>query len=164
MGKYVIAAYQLVFCVLMLMASLFFEFVVKLTPCALCLFQRFLVVTLIIMAFATLIRLLQKKSAIVYRVISILIAGLGMLVAWRHIWLQQNASLAMDATCLPDISYMLKVMSLPQVAFKIFSQAGAECSKIKWSLFGYSMPFWVGFMYFIYITSQLISVYFERKN
>ena len=158
------AAYQLAFCVFMLMASLFFEFVVKLTPCALCLVQRFLVVALIITAFATLIRLLQKKSALAYRVISILVAGLGLLVAWRHIWLQQNASLALDATCLPDISYMLKVMSLPQVAFKIFSQAGAECSKIKWSFLGYSMPFWVGFMYMSYIGSQLISVYIERKN
>ncbi len=158
------AIYQLVFCVLMLMASLFFEFVVKLTPCALCLAQRFLVVSLIVMAFVTLTRLIQKKTAFVYRIISILIAVMGVLFSWRHIWLQQNASLALDATCLPDISYMLRVMSLPQVAFKIFSQAGAECSKIKWSFLGYSMPFWVGFMYVIYITSQLFSIRLERKD
>lgn len=161
--KVVFAAVQLLFCLCMFFASIFFEYVIKLTPCALCLVQRFLIIFLIILALLTFLQLRRDKSAIILRSFSLFVCFLGIAVSLRHVWLQDNASLIAASSCLPDITFMLRVMPLPEVITKLFTHGGSECSKIKWSFLGLTMPAWVAYMYFIYAFSLVYSLVCERK-
>ena len=148
----------------MLVVSIFFEIVVKLTPCVLCLVQRALVVLLLVVALVTLIRVIKHKKVFILRIISTVISFFGLAVSGRHIWLQQNADAYKSMTCLPDLSYMLKVMTIPEIISRVLSHAGAECAKVDWSFLGLSMPFWVGVLFLIYIISQLVSIKIEKSD
>ena len=159
-----LAICQFLFCLFMLAASIFFEIVVKLTPCVLCLVQRTLVALLLIVALVTVVRVFKHKKVFYLRIISTLISILGLAVSGRHIWLQQNADAFKSMTCLPDISYMLKVMTIPEIISRVISHAGAECAKVDWSFLGLSMPFWVGVLFLLYITSQLVSIRLEKSS
>ena len=163
-NKSFLSIFQLAFCVIMLSSSFLFEYVLNLSPCLLCLVQRVIVSILLLLAIFTLIRVVKGMRVWVFRGISIIVSLLGVLVAWRHVWLQQNAVFFDSVSCLPDIHYMLKVMSLSQVITHIISNVGSECTEVKWTFIGYSMPFWVGVMYFFYMTSQIISLFHERNN
>ena len=158
------ARIQLLFCICMFSASIFFEYVVKLTPCALCLVQRFIIIILTVFALFTLIQLRREKSVVLLRANSLFFCLLGVAVSFRHIWLQDNAALLENDSCLPNISFMLRVMPLPDVLEKLFTHGGSECSKIKWSFLGLTMPAWVAYMYFIYAFSLVYSFVCERNS
>jgi disulfide bond formation protein DsbB len=150
---------QFLFLVLMMVASYFFEYVVKLTPCALCVVQRVLICGLLVNALWTIWRVRRGMTVVGTQVMAIILTLLGLLVAWRHIWLQQHADIMADAACLPDIRFMLKMMPLPEVIMRLFSHGGAECSKIKWQFLGLTMPGWVAISYVLYI-AQVINLWF----
>lgn len=149
---------QLVFLIMMMAASYFFEYVVKLTPCALCIVQRVLIACLIVNALWIIRRVRAHMSIFGPQVIASLVTVCGLLVAWRHIWLQQHADINAATACLPDIRFMLKMMPLPQVIARLFSHGGAECSKVRWQLFGLSMPSWVAISYVLYM-AQVIKLW-----
>lgn len=142
----------------MLAASIFFEHVVGLTPCALCLVQRFIIVSLIIAGVITFRKTIAGKKCFFWYFLQIFLCIIGVLVAARHVWLQQNSHLFIGASCLPDVSIMLKMMPWTKVITELFSHGGAECSKIKWTFLGVTMPAWVALLYIILLTSLLVSV------
>lgn len=149
---------QLVFLIVMMAASYFFEYVVKLTPCALRVVQRLLIACLMINALWVIWRVRRDMRIRGLQVVAGIFTMLGLLVAWRHIWLQQHAELMANAACLPDIRFMLKMMPLPEVVMRLFSHGGAECSKIKWQFLGLTMPGWVAISYIIY-AAQVIKLW-----
>ena len=149
---------QFVFLIMMMAASYFFEYVVKLTPCALCLVQRLLITGLMINALWVIWRVRRGMSVRGLQVVAGILTVLGLLVAWRHIWLQQHADIMANAACLPDIRFMLKMMPLPEVVVRLFSHGGAECSKIKWQFMGLTMPAWVAISYALYL-AQVIKLW-----
>ncbi|MBT4884727.1 MAG: disulfide bond formation protein B [Legionellales bacterium] len=153
---------QLFFLFFMLGSSFFFEYIVKLTPCALCLVQRCFILLLILLAFVSLWYIGRGAKVRGLRICSFIVCVLGLLVAWRHLWLQQNAALVTNAACLPDISFMLKMMPLPQVIMQLFSHGGSECSKIKWEFLGLTMPAWVAISYITYMLSLLVAKRYDN--
>ena len=80
---------QAMFILLMLLASFFFEYVVRLTPCALCLIQRAFIVIMLIASLWSVFRYRTGRFSIGSQWCIALFSVLGMLVSWRHIWLQQ---------------------------------------------------------------------------
>ena len=141
---------QGLFLAAMMAASYFFEYVVKLTPCALCIVQRVVIACLILVTVGTIWRAKRGGSVRRWQIMALCLSVLGLLVAWRHIWLQQHADMLVNASCLPDIRFMLKMMPLPEVFMQLFSHGGAECSKVKWQLWGLTMPGWVAVSYVLY--------------
>ena len=152
---------QLFFLFFMLSPSFFFEYIVKLTPCALCLVQRCFILLLILLAFVSLWYLSRGAKVGGLRICSFIVCVLGLLVSWRHLWLQQNAALVANSACLPDISFMLKMMPLPQVIMQLFSHGGSECSKIKWAFLGLTMPAWVAVSYVSYMLSLFVAKHYD---
>ena len=154
---------QSIFILLMLLTSFFFEYVVRLTPCALCLIQRVFIVIMLIASLWSLLRYRVGRFSIGAQWCIALFSVLGMLVSWRHIWLQQHAADLAQTSCLPDISLMLRMMSLPDVLLQLLRQGGTECSEIKWLFLGVSMPSWVLLLYIITFSSVLYLLCSKRN-
>ena len=144
------------FCLAMFSTALFFQLIVGLEPCPLCVFQR---IALLFIGLVGLVAFLHNPRGVADRIYSVLLVlgGLGSLgVAARHVWL---LSLPKDeaASCGPGMEIWLDrfIALLPQgnVTETLF-RSGAECTEMSWTLFGFSMPqlvFPVIILLFIYL-------------
>ena len=65
----------------------------------------------------------------------------GILVASRHVWLQ-NLPPEKVPGCGPGLDFMVENFPLADVFEMVFSGSG-ECANVDWSLLGLSMPSWV---------------------
>ncbi|MDO8706741.1 MAG: disulfide bond formation protein B [Sulfuricaulis sp.] len=127
-------------CAGLMVAALYFQYVMHLEPCPLCIFQRLLVIGagLILLAGA-----LQNPGVLGQRLYGGMIAldaSLGAAVAGRHLWIQ---SLPFDQ--LPGCSYDFDTMleKFPwQKTLKLVFEGTGECAKVDWTFLGLSMPGW----------------------
>ena len=125
----------------MMAAALFFQHVLKLEPCSLCILQR---VGTISLGFVFLIAAMHdpgRTGARVYGALTMLVATAAASVSARHLWLQ---SLPPDQTpeCGPGLDYLMDVFPLMDAMKMVFSGSG-ECAEIVWQFLGLSMPAWV---------------------
>lgn len=148
--------FVVLFCLAMFSTALFFQLVVGLEPCPLCVFQR---IALLFVGLVGLLAFLHNPRGFADRLYGVLliVGGLGSLgVAVRHVWL---LSLPKDeaASCGPGMEIWLDrfIAVLPQgsVTETLF-RSGAECTEMSWTLLGFSMPqlvFPVIILFFIYL-------------
>lgn len=163
MSRLVLSFIQCLYLLAMISASFYFEYVVKLTPCLLCVIQRFLVFSLLFFSFIILYKSYIRVKAVYCYIFSIFISLLGVLLALRHIWLQKSTAFLVNASCLPDISYMIKIMPLPEVLLQLVLHGGVGCSEVKWTLLGFSMPEWLLACYVLLIISYSIGLAMKRE-
>jgi disulfide bond formation protein DsbB len=122
-------------------AIFYAERVLGLLPCPLCMFQR---VTLGALGIAFLIAGLhrvQRKGAIAYGVILVLVAGLTIWVAGRHVWIQAQPPGTVPA-CGAPLDAMMQMFPMFEVIGRVMT-GGGECGTIDWTFLGLSMPMWV---------------------
>ena len=153
-SKFTVPAIQVVFCIFMLLASFYFEYVVELTLCILCAVQRVIVEILLFVSLVNLVCINKPKVKPYCITIGILFCVIGLLLALRQAWMQLHPGLFTGATCLPDIGYMMKVFSFSEIITAVLTHGGPECITMKWSLLGIPMPGWIAFSY-----TMLLSVY-----
>lgn len=129
-------------CAGMMGFALFAEHVLQLEPCPLCVFQR---IAVILMGISFLLLAAHNPdrgwAQRIYLALLSLAALGGMIVAGRHVWLQ-NLPPDQVPSCGPGLGYMLENFPLGDALKKVFSGSG-ECAEVAWSLFGLSMPAWV---------------------
>lgn len=119
-------------------AIYYLEGVLYLEPCPLCMVDRAI---LVLIGLIALIALMHNSSGIMlwmYSGLGSLLAGLGIAVSARHIWLQ---GLPPDQVpeCGPDLSYMLDVFPLAEVIKKVLSGSG-QCAEVSWTFLGLTIP------------------------
>jgi disulfide bond formation protein DsbB len=129
-------------CAGMMGFALFAEHVLQLEPCPLCVFQR---IAVILMGIGFLLLAAHNPGRgwaqrIYLSLLSLAALG-GIIVAGRHVWLQ-NLPPDQVPSCGPGLGYMLENFPLGDALKKVFSGSG-ECAEVAWSLFGLSMPAWV---------------------
>ncbi len=130
------------FCSALMGAALFFQLVVGLEPCPLCIFQR---MAIIFIGVIGLLAFLHNSVSIVDRIYSILLALGGIAsvgIASRQVWL---LSLPKEtaASCGPGLEVALdKIIAyLPQGTLtEMLFRSTAECTEITWTLFGFGLP------------------------
>ena len=76
----------------------------------------------------------------VYAGLLFLVAGAGISVAGRHVWLQ-NLPADKVPSCGPGFDYIIDSFPLADALKLIFSGSG-ECASIDWLFLGLSMPAW----------------------
>jgi len=128
-------------CVGMELTAVYFQFVLGLEPCPLCITQRLILLVAGTIFLAGAIHNPGRRGMRVYASIGILTTLLGMGVAVYHFLLQLMPNNEL-ASCGPGASYILKHMALAD-AIRLFLTGTGDCTQIVWSLFGLSMPFWV---------------------
>lgn len=166
MNKRVHYLFIFLFCLAMLGVALFFQLVVGLEPCPLCVFQR---IAIMFIGLVGLVAFLHNSKGLMDRVYGLLLVlgAIGsMTVASRHVWL---LSLPKDeaADCGPGLEVWLDkfIQLLPQGNItEILFRSGAECTDVmKWSLFGFGIP-QLTFPILLLFAFYLIWLFFKRTE
>lgn len=128
-------------CAALLASAYYFEYVLYMDPCPLCIMQR---VAVLLVGLSGLVGFLLAHNLIARlasAVIMLLSASLGIAVAGRHVWIQ---SLPADQvpTCGPSLEYMVDTLPWAEV-LSVMLRGNGNCADSHWSFIGLSMPQWV---------------------
>lgn len=127
-------------CAIALGYAFYAEYVLKLEPCPLCMFQRVAMGLLGVVALLAALHGPGRGGTRAYAVFGFLAAALGVAIAGRHVWLQ---SLPKDQlpSCAPPLDYMWDNLPFGDMLRTVMMTSG-ECANVDWQFLGLSMPFW----------------------
>ncbi len=128
-------------CVGMMSYALYAQHGLMLTPCPLCVFQRMAVIGLGAIFLLAALHHPAGWGRRVYAVLILLVAGIGIGVAGRHLWIQ-NLPPDKVPSCGPGLDYIIESFPLADALQLIFTGSG-ECATVDWQFLGLSMPAWV---------------------
>ena len=128
-------------CAGMMAFALYAQHGLGLEPCPLCVFQRIAVMLAGAVFLLAAVHDPGRFGARVYGVMIAIAAGAGVLVAGRHVWLQ-NLPPDQVPECGPGLDYMLDVFPLMEAVDMVFAGSG-ECAEVSWRFLGLTMPTWV---------------------
>lgn len=140
-----IQTFNAVVTVLVLFASFYFQYVVGLTPCPLCIMQRvciFLLLAVMGFAFRT------EKKAHYIALLQLIIAAAGLFFASRQLWLQSLPPNSVPA-CMPGMDILIRYFPWKTIVHTLLWGAG-DCAEVAWSFWGISMAGWSA-IYFLFI-------------
>ena len=129
-------------CLAMELSAVYFQFVLLLEPCPLCITQRLIVLSLAAVFLAGALHNPGRGGARVYAGLAALFCLAGAGVAAYHFMIQ---ILPHDelASCGPGAAYILEHFSLAD-SVRMFLTGTGDCAQVVWTFLGLSMPFWVG--------------------
>jgi disulfide bond formation protein DsbB len=127
-------------CVALMATALTMQHVMNLEPCPLCVFQRGFVIALGIIALAAALHDPGLTGRRVYGVLIVVFGVLGLIVAGRHVWLQ-NLPADQVPECGPGLEYMLESFPLTEALSLVFRGSG-ECAEVQWVFLGLTIPGW----------------------
>lgn len=136
-------------CVGLIAAALYFQYVMHLEPCPLCIFQRIFVIGTGLILLVGAIHNPGVRGQRAYGGLTVLTAGLGAGVAGRHFWIQ-HLPFDQQPGCSYDLSYMLDKFPMAKM-LKLVLEGTGDCAQVTWTFLGLSMPGWtlVFFMGFV---------------
>lgn len=136
--------------VALLSAAYYFQLVMKLDPCPLCITIRFF--TLLFGLFG-LFAFLQNSSGIADKIYAVLIAisaAGSAFFSGRMVWLQHLPEDQVPA-CGPSLQYILESFPFWH-ALEVLLRGNGDCAEVVWQFLGLSMPTWtliysIGFIF-----------------
>lgn len=133
--------------VFILMASFYFQYVVGLRPCPLCMMQRIVVFFLFMFCLMGMCLSTIARGKFV-GICQLFFSACGLLFATRQMWLQ---SLSEDQvpTCLPDLDILFRYFPWRDVVHALLWGAG-DCAEVSWQWLGLTMPGWAA-LYFLFM-------------
>lgn len=135
--------------IVIILAILFFMFVMQLKPCPMCILQQATIYIITLITLIALIRPLKWKAQVFFQALIIIFAGIGLYVSSHQIWMQWHPEQYVGA-CQADVSVLFN--NLPFLEFLRALFAGTpDCSQVDWSLFGLSMAAY-STLYFTFLT------------
>lgn len=128
-------------CIGLLGAAYYFEYVMYLDPCPLCVMQRIAVLLVGLVSLSGFLLGLEGIKQKFHAVLLFVTASFGLFVAGRHMWIQ---SLPADQvpTCGPSLEYMVDTLPWAEV-LTVMLRGNGNCAETQWSFIGLSMPAWV---------------------
>ncbi len=128
-------------CAGLMAGAFFFEYVLKLQPCNMCMLQRLAVTALGTVFLLAALQNPGRVGARLYAALIALAAGLAMALSARHVWMQMQPPGSLPS-CGADFWTMVDMLPFTEVVRRIVN-GGGECQAILWSLLGLSMPAWL---------------------
>ena len=111
-----------------------------LQPCPLCIFQRLLFLAVLIFSlWAAFVA--GSRLVILPGVLVVLSAVSGVLLAARHLWLQNLPEHVLPPACGPGLGHMLDIMPFTEVLVRVLRGDGT-CVEVAWQFLGLSIPGW----------------------
>jgi disulfide bond formation protein DsbB len=128
-------------CASLLCAAYYFEYVMFLDPCPLCIMQRIGILLVGLVSLSGFVLGLDGLKQKIHSVLLFVTACFGLSVAGRHVWIQ---SLPADQvpTCGPSLEYMVDTLPWAEV-LTVMLRGNGNCAEAQWSFIGLSMPVWV---------------------
>ncbi len=127
-------------CAALVAAALYFQHVMGLEPCPLCIIQRVIVIALGVVMLAGAVHDPRRSGRRVYGALTVLVAGSGVAVAGRHVWLQSLPPERVPE-CGPGLEYLLDNFPLRDALKTVFEGSG-ECAEVQWTFLGLTIPGW----------------------
>ena len=128
-------------CASLLAAAYYFEYVLFLDPCPLCIMQRIAVLMIGLVGLSGFILARTRFSQKLHSVLMWLSALFGIAVAGRHVWIQ-NLPADQIPTCGPSLEYMVDTLPWAEV-LTVMLRGNGNCADAQWAFMGLSMPLWV---------------------
>ena len=149
------------FCIGLLSAALYFQFVGGLEPCPLCVSQRILVALVGLVMLAAVVHDPGRSGVRRYALLGFAVAVLGGGVSARHVWIQHLPADQVPA-CGPGLSYMFQYFPLSDTLRAMVTGSG-DCAKVDWTLLGLSMPAWV-LVCFTFLAALSLAQFWNTAN
>lgn len=143
------------------LASLYFEHVVGLKPCPLCIMQR---IAMFLLTCCLLAKLIAKSSKAQFVCCCLAFAAteFGLFIAARQVYLQSLPEDKVPA-CGPSLEMLYKYFPLKDLMYALFYGTG-DCAKIDWTLFGLSMAFWSMLAFIGFSICLLLEIISRRQS
>jgi disulfide bond formation protein DsbB len=159
----ILAAAAAIASAVLIAIALYFQHVMGLEPCPLCVFQRVFVIAVGVIG---LLAFLHNPVSLVARRVYLSIALLpvigGALVAGRHVWLQH---LPPDRVpdCGPGLDYILDAFPLKD-ALSLILKGSGECATVEWTFLGLSIPEWTLATFLIMLLVALYALVAGKRD
>ncbi len=140
-------------CVAAMAGAMYFQLVLQLNPCPLCIFQR---VAVIIAGMIFLIAALHNPKSWgrrIYALLTLLASIGGIVFSVRQMWLQSLPPDQVPA-CGPGLNYLVKVLPWQQVISTVFNGSG-ECAAKGWVFWDVSIAGWTAVLFGVLILLSL---------
>ncbi len=147
------------FCLLLVVGSYYFELVVGLTPCPLCMMQRYTLIVLTVIALLGFCVNSTSIGAKIYRVTFMVFNGFGVYFSSRQLYLQAfpNKHLA----CAPGFQALLDYFPYQDIFYALFWGSG-DCAKVSWRLLGGSLALWSFLAFLVLLLLFILSNHKQR--
>lgn len=123
-------ALGILFCLFILGSAYFIEYGLHLEPCTLCLIQRFVVWSSMIIFSAATLQNPHRLGALIYSIFLVLLNIFGSLIAVRHLWLQYAMSATQIRPCSADLKTLLQFKPWIQVLSEVLFHI-KDCATIQ---------------------------------
>ena len=141
-------------------AIFYFQAVLGLEPCPMCILSRVCFMAIGAIALVGAIhgpgRGPRGRAPRVYAALIALFALAGLGVSLRHSYLQHFPPAV--ESCGADLEFMLNALPLAQALPKIFAGTGS-CSETQWSFIGLTIPEWAGVWFVVFGAAALWSAF-----
>lgn len=127
-------------CAALVAVALYFQYVMHLEPCPLCVVQRALVIALALLLLVAALHDPGGFGRRVYGALILLLAAPGAGVAGRHVYLQ-NLPPDRVPECGPGLDYILGAFP-PGEALALIFRGSGECAQVQWTFLGLTIPGW----------------------
>jgi len=146
------------------LCALFFQYIMDLAPCIMCVYQRVAIFAII---FAGLIGFIGCRF-IIARILAYALWGTGaiwgLLIALEHVEIQESSgSLFFSCEFIPNFPSWAPLHEWIPFLF----EATGDCGEINWQFLSYSMPQWMIVVYGVYtlaFTIVLLNRLFHTKK
>lgn len=149
-------------CVGLLGAAYYFEIVMYLDPCPLCMVQR--LATLLIGIGCLLAYIFDnfRWPSRLFLALATASAIFGYAVADHQVWLQHLPPEDVPE-CGPGFDYLLETLPMTEL-FKVILQGDGSCAEITWMFLGMSMPEWTRVFFACFALAGFFSLYISWKR
>ena len=124
-------------CIILLGIAYFMQYIMGLSPCYLCITQRFFIA---IIGLFSLLAFIHNKGPKIYGLIVAFSALVGGFFASKQLWLQSLPPEKIPA-CGPPVDYLFDSFNVSE-AVKILIQGDGNCAAVQWTFIGISIPGW----------------------
>ncbi|MCR4300004.1 MAG: disulfide bond formation protein B [Sulfuricaulis sp.] len=139
-------------------AALYFQYVMKLDPCPLCIFQRIFVIVTGLVLLAGALRIPGYIGRRIYGGLTVLAACLGAGVAGRHVWIE-NLPFDQQPGCGYSLQDMLETFPLLKTLKLVLTGSGG-CGEVTWSFLSLSMAGWTLLFFLGFVGLGLLLIFF----
>ena len=148
-------------CLFSMACALYFELVLGLEPCPLCITQRLFMVLVGVLALIAALHNPGISGQRIYAVLTALAAVGGGFFSSRQLWLQQ-LSAEQVPVCGPPLGYLIDNFPLWET-LQVLLRGDGHCAEVSWHFLGLSMPAWVLLIFVVLLLLSLWQLFIGKK-
>lgn len=149
-------------CFLLLSTGAFFQLVMDLQPCPLCISQR---IAILMAGLVFLAGAVHNPGAIgrkIYAVLGSVVALLGASISIRHVWLQ-NLPPEKVPECGPGLAYIFNNFPITET-LKLMLNGTGDCAEVLWTFLGLSIPAWTLVAFLMLATLSILQFWNSEQS